>query len=592
MPGRPLDVLFPWGAVLGLFLLAAAMLGADEPVAGLFVSSLLLAVTAGACLHPAVRPSRPVWLMMALAALLYIVGLFRGWASTGAAEYASLFAAIGVFAIAQAGARSPERATVLWNATLFTGLLLGVIAFYDTVITPEKILWLDRPNPSHRLATPFLSPNTAGTLFGLFSILAMGAILEALTRGARAKRLVLPLVTLLVCMTCMLMTGSRGALSAFAVSALALLAWTFISAWRAGDRRGVLSPLGLFVASLLIGMFWLFASMASERLFAGIDNAGGSARVVMFDAYIRAIGDAPVFGHGLGGFEFINAKSARADNAATIMYQNAAHNVGLQWLLQAGLAGFAGLAVVVGLITNDMRRGLIRRRSQRPLIRAAIVSAVFVLCHGMVDFALEIPGFMWVFTWVLGMGAGLAAGGRRAARAGRRWAPVIFSAVFAAGALLSGSAFLDRAQALSTMNLDGPEFLAAYGSALPERGSAQLYTAIGDRALAAQSRHASIAAAAYERSVVMEPRDGLVWAKLSMARLLSAPGDPAAVIDALRQSYFVMPYSDRSVIRWRLDYAATVWGLLPEDIRAAAHREARIAPPALQADWEARVANR
>lgn len=592
MPGRPLDVLFPWGAVLGLLLLAAAMLGADEPAAGLLVSFLILAATAGACFHPAVRPSRLVWLMVCLVGLLYALAVVRGWASTGAAEYASLFAATGVFAIAQAGARAPERATVLWNATLFVGLLLGVIAFYDTVITPEKILWLDRPNPSHRLATPFLSPNTAGTFFGLFSILAIGGVLEALARGVRAKSLVLPLVSLLVCLTCMLMTGSRGAITAFAAGALVLLGWTFIAAWRRGDRRGVLSPLGLFIASLLVAAFWLSGSVVSERVFAGIDNAGGSARVVMFDAYVRAIGDAPVFGHGLGGFEFINARSARADNAATIMYQNAAHNVGLQWILQTGLVGFAGLAVIAGLIGHDMRRGLDRRRSQRPLIRAAIVAALFVLGHGMVDFALEIPGFMWLFAWVLGIGAGLATGGRRTSRARGRWAPIAFSVVFAVGALLSGSAFLDRAQALSIAKLDGSEFLAAYGSALPERGSARLYTAIGDRALAVQSRHASIAAAAYERSVVMEPRDGLVWAKLSMARLLSAPGDPAAVIDALRQSYFVMPYSDRSVIRWRLDYVATVWGFLPEDVRAAARREARIAPHAFQTGWEARVANR
>lgn len=530
--------------------------------------------------------------MVFLAAMLYALGLVRGWASTGAAEYASLFAATGVFAIAQAGARSPDRATVLWNATLFVGLLLGVIAFYDTVITPEKILWLDRPNPSHRLATPFLSPNTAGTFFGLFSILAIGGALEALARGARAKPLVLPLVTLLICLTCMLMTGSRGALSAFAASALVLLAWTFIAAWRRGDRRGVLSPLGLLVASLLIAVFWLSGSVVSERFLAGIDNAGGSARVVMFDAYVHAIGDAPVFGHGLGGFEFINAKSARADNAATIMYQNAAHNVGLQWILQAGLAGFVGLAMIAVLIGRDMLRGLGRRRSQRPLIRAAVVGALFVLGHGMVDFALEIPGFMWLFAWVLGVGAGLATGGGRVSRARGRWAAVAFSVVFVAGALLSGAAFLDRAQALSIANLDDAEFFAAYGDTLPERGSARLYTAIGDRALAAQSRGGSIAAAAYGRSVEVEPRDGLVWAKLSMARLLSQPGDPAAVIDALRQSYFVMPYADRSVIRWRLDFAATVWGLLPIDVRAAAHREARIAPPAVQADWGARVANR
>jgi len=592
VPGRPLDVLFPWGAVLGLFLLAAAMLGADEPAAGLLVSSLILVATAGACLRPAVRSSRLVWLMVCLVGLLYALAVVRGWASTGAAEYASLFAATGVFAIAQAGARAPERATVLWNATLFVGLLLGVIAFYDTVITPEKILWLDRPNPSHRLATPFLSPNTAGTFFGLFSILAIGGALEALARGVRAKSLVLPLVTLIICLTCMLMTGSRGALSAFAVSALVLLAWTFIAAWRRGDRRGVLSPLGLLVASVLVAVFWLSGSVVSERLFAGIDNAGGNARVVMFDAYIRAIGDAPVFGHGLGGFEFINAKSARADNAATIMYQNAAHNVGLQWILQAGLAGFAGLAVTAGLIGRDILRGLDRRRSQRPLIRAVAVGVLFVLGHGMVDFALEIPGFMWLFAWVLGVGAGLATGGGRASRAGGRWTAIAFSAVFAAGALLSGSAFLDRAQALSIANLDDTEFLAAYGDVLPVRGSARLYTAIGDRALAMQLRRASVAAVAYERSVEMEPRDGLVWAKLSMARLLSQPGDPAAVIDALRQSYFVMPYADRSVIRWRLDFAATVWGFLPEDVRAAARREARIAPPAIQADWDIRVANR
>lgn len=53
-----------------------------------------------------------------LSVCLFLVGLFSGWASSGADDYSALCIAFAIFAIAQIAARDSNRIEILWSATL------------------------------------------------------------------------------------------------------------------------------------------------------------------------------------------------------------------------------------------------------------------------------------------------------------------------------------------------------------------------------------------------------------------------------------------------------------------------------------------
>lgn len=586
------------GALLGVVFGAALVLGADTPTAALLFSSLAFFTFLAVAAFRPVRVSPLGATMFAAVALLGVIGALRGWLSAGAGEYASLLAAVVVWTGARTVALDTGRAERLWGWTILAGTVLGCLAFFDTLFRPEQILWWERPSPPNRLATPFLSPNTAAMYFGALSLMALANVIKVLERvspGAVTqdrfwRAFVGPALALLVCAACLFYSGSRAGILSFALAASLLVTWQAAARWREG-RAGRLWS-GLAVAAILCGLFAASSQVLFGRLeIMGWEGGSSEGRMAAFRAYPGAIALAPWFGHGLGGFEFARALVATANDAGIVMHQKAAHNIVFQWLIQAGVVGTAGLLAIIGLIVADLRNGLMRRQRQRLGIRTVLVVFVFVALHSMVDFALEIPAFLWLFAWILGLGAGIAAGGsRRSTAVGiASSSRKLFAVACVAPALaMSIMAFGDRMSAQAILQMpDGTfEGLVTEGAAL--EGSPNRLVAVGDRALRMTPPDAALAARAFERATEAEPRDGRVWAKLAYARHVAAGSAGRRVIDALRQSYLLMPYGEDEFRVWRLTYVAGLWAVLPDDVRAAALRDSRLAPRELPPDLRAR----
>lgn len=600
--------LWPAGLVPAVIALAALALGADQPAAALLFSMLLLGLTAALLMLTGARPDLISLSWMLGAAALFAIALWRGWASSGAGEYASLMAGAGVFLIARNAALKPERAEALWALILILGAGLGFAAFIDFLLDPRTIFGFERAYHQSRLSAPFLSANTAATFYGMISLMGLASMLRAFKRGGRVdtliQRLALPASALLICATCLFLSGSRAGISLFMVAVLALVAWDRLAFWRTQMRDGKTQTrnprrntlIGAFAGPALLIVLSVIIFGVSGGLYADRIEQGGlivrdDARALMFARYSEGIWLAPILGSGLGGFAFINDFLATAGDARTITGQNAAHNVAFQWLLQAGLLGAAGAVAVTGLIVAKLRKGLLRRRSQRVLLRTILVIAIFVFSHGMVDYALEIPAVFWLFSLILGMGAGLADGGRSGARSQRSPWPIKTAVVtlLIVSASLSCYAGLDRNEAVRISTMSDAAFLALYSNSPELSGSAVRLESIGDRALRLERPDLALARAALNASLEIEPRNGKIWAKLAYTNYAIIPVIAGETEDALRQSYYLMPYADRQFIHWRLDFVANAWTGLPEDLRDAAVRESRIMPIRYQSRWRARV---
>ena len=137
-------------------------------------------------------------------------------------------------------------------------------------------------------------------------------------------------------------------------------------------------------------------------------DADADTRLVMFKAYAAAIPDNWLIGHGLGSFDTLNSQIMTNENAHVLARQGAAHNIELQWLLQAGVVGSFFMWSTIGLIVWRIWQGLQHRRRLRGTLRVVLCASCLVLLHGQVDYALEIPGFMWWWALLLGAGAGIA----------------------------------------------------------------------------------------------------------------------------------------------------------------------------------------
>ena len=586
--------IWPFGVFALLITGACLALGADSSSSALAFSALLLAGSAIFILAWRPRISIWVWGWLVGAVALAGLGALKGWMSTGASEYASLIAGAGVYLVASEGARSTERADRLWRLMLVLGAGIGFAAFVDFIADPHTIFGYARRYHVNRLSAPFLSANTAATFYGVFALMALTSCLRALRqcRGRRpdvyARALVLPVAALAITVTCLFLTGSRAGVSLFVLCAIGLAFWRSAADWREGGKlRSLAAPLLVMVAVLAV--FLISGGLYSARLAQVDAQLAENIRMQQFATYWSAVRYAPLFGQGLGGFPFVARLYEVIETTRGSMTANAAHNLFLQWMLQVGAVGTLGGALVLAGLVNQVRQGLNRRRRQRDLIRGVLVVSVFVLAHAMVDYALEVTGFFWLFCWVLGMGAGLANRGRTAMRQAG-WA---ISGVLAAGlALAAGAAAMGAREhviADGVHALSDDRFIEQYGRLEPSGGSAARFEAIGDRALRLSAPDYGLAFGAYSQALDREPRNGELWGKRAYAGYMAFSMMTEPGIEDLRRSYALLPYGEQAYLRWRSTFAMTVWADLPEDVRAAAQRESRALSRQDQRRWQAAI---
>jgi O-antigen ligase len=187
----------------------------------------------------------------------------------------------------------------------------------------------------------------------------------ALRSTRRWIKIVLPAITVIA----LLLTATRGAWLALAVATAMWIAWQVITARVTNQKRARWLWIGVVViAGILIGGV-LIATPLGERLL----GLGGDRRNIWQNS-VDLIGDYPVTGIGLAGFEMVYSTYALLVHVGHTIH---AHNLWLDMWLNQGILGVIALA---GLILNA-----VWPKPSSPWRMPALIALAVILLHSLVD---------------------------------------------------------------------------------------------------------------------------------------------------------------------------------------------------------------
>lgn len=248
----------------------------------------------------------------------------------------------------------------------------------------------------------------------------------------------------------LLTSGSRGAIAALGLGALAGLVWTL---WRrradgrlfASAGRGTGAPpwafrltvISLPVALVAANLALVFAAGPIAERVNALDVGGADmGRLSIWRETWFLIGETPWTGSGLGSFEAVYARYARLIQVPLYTY---AHQLYLGVTVQQGVLGGLGLWILfsgawVAVLTADLDPAR-AADGRRPLRLAALTSIATLALHGLVDDPLYGNGGLpFLFVWA-GAAAALGAGLTWRRPRWPRWAVMVGAIV---GLVVSG----------------------------------------------------------------------------------------------------------------------------------------------------------
>jgi O-antigen ligase len=259
-----------------------------------------------------------------------------------------------------------------------------------------------------RLSASLQSANTAGTLFAASFVLALCLVFEASRhaspgRGSWLAEVTFPVITTALLGTCLILTISRGASAAAFVSCVILLIWEMFSRdWHGIQKHNLYYGLGIACGVVVLGWSGGLLLDRYAASFKDWTDQRQSIYEVHWDAFLAS----PWFGYGMGSFDEVNKLLQNALNFAALWNVRAAHNVYLQWLEQAGIAGTVPMFLCIGYIVSRTAWGVRVRHRMTTWIRGCVAVALVFLIHGWSAFSLEVPAI--AIFWSLILGAGYA----------------------------------------------------------------------------------------------------------------------------------------------------------------------------------------
>lgn len=318
---------------------------------------------------------------------------------------------------------SDDEAHKLLSYVANLGGILALWAIGEFLFSPGTLFLDKKFYYFDSVTAPFVNRNTAGTFYGLVSIL-LSARVYIEFRSADFQSMVfntdvvpgkkrvgmyiaLEIILLSVSLVALFLTKSRGGIGATFLAylvfvPLALYAQTdggkrgasFRSDWRKPVWRLAKSILGL-VAVVIIGM--VFADYA---LFRAEIQGLSDPRFCVAPAILEAANNNKLTGVGFATFRLF-FPAYRDPHCGIVGVWDRAHSVYLEGYLGLGAVFWVALAVGLVTLVSVLVGGIAARRSLRVYPIAGLSMLVLVLAHSVIDFSLQIPGFAVVFAAVM-----------------------------------------------------------------------------------------------------------------------------------------------------------------------------------------------
>lgn len=417
-----------WIALWTIVLSASTLSGltARLTVAQSCVVTAFLGICAGYAAIAAVQVSPtilskfsdPVWYQSA-----ELLGTEAAPKISGTAEISSV--AIGHFLLALTAflsgfsvGTSRRNASTLISSARIVILCYAIYGLISLAVAPDLLLWAPKLAYRGSLTATFVNHNTAATFMGCgvilwssrvyFSVQSLQKSSFRLLLLSSANQqigfsLILRASAALTCIFALLLTNSRGGLICSAVGLLVtsglLLANKF--------RRRMTFAFGCGLLAIVILAAWLtkMGRIGSE----GVIDQG---RWSVYSSSVAAIRQRPWFGSGAGTFESL-FPSLRTPDFNYWGVWDYAHSTVLEIAVEMGLP----VATTI-LIATCASIFLLARRTlnsdDRTRVALAAVTGIAVLSylHSLIDFSLQIPGFLIPFQILLGCGLAVATGDR------------------------------------------------------------------------------------------------------------------------------------------------------------------------------------
>lgn len=194
-----------------------------------------------------------------------------------------------------------------------------------------------------------------------------------------------------------LISLSRGGLVAAMTSVLVMAA--VATNWNMPMGRKIATAC-LFLLLAAIALFYM-TPMALIARFSEHNTAG---RYSVWSEAVGIIGQYPLVGCGLGGFESAFLRFKTIEGALLVDY---AHNDYLQSLAELGIAGFLPVALLIGAVGRRAIRITDEAADIRWLGVASVGSLTAIVVHSAADFNLYVAANAAVLAWICGLTAGI-----------------------------------------------------------------------------------------------------------------------------------------------------------------------------------------
>lgn len=292
----------------------------------------------------------------------------------------------------------------------FSVIAYVIYGFMALVFTPSMLLWATKTAYRGSFTSTFVNHNTAATYVGAGAILWACAALSVAQsiRGSSlrtllllksnetiAMRLIFRSICALACIFALLKTDSRGGLICSAVGLLVAAGLMVANKLKMRPLRII----GVMLAALaiMVPLLGRMDRIASQGVFDG-------GRWSVYSLVIEAINQRPLLGWGNGTFADL-FPAWRDDTVHSWGVWDFAHSTVLEFAVEMGLPMAA--AIVAAAIVSFailVRAAVVAERSDRRLLAAISGVAALSFLHSLIDFSLQIPGYLIVFAILLGCG--------------------------------------------------------------------------------------------------------------------------------------------------------------------------------------------
>ena len=320
--------------------------------------------------------------------------------------------------------RRQDRACFL-AALVILAVFESAFAMWQTFTLSDAIFFWERPEAYNgRGSGTFVCPNhLAGFLEMVLGLLVARAVIvrrenQSIERAVILKVLIIYAAVMAV--AGILVTLSR---SGWAATIVGLFALLFLGEWR---LRSVL-PRAALVLAVLTCMAFMLWNVDSIRNYAlkslRVDNQtqgislsdptmGG--RALMWSGTVKMIRDAPLFGTGMGSWQWVYQRYKVP--GVTASEPDYTHNDYLNLAADYGLVGVViVLAIFICFFAHAWRISRTAQHSeQRAFAVGAMLSVISILVHSWFDFNLHIPANSLLLAAIMGFTLAMGDNPRRA----------------------------------------------------------------------------------------------------------------------------------------------------------------------------------